>query len=94
MKIPVSLALITLCREFLVTGMRMVAASKGVIVSRRDREDKSKTLSPTLAASDFCSGCPDGRMRDQMARVLPWDVAPVPRRSRLSNRPVLDFMST
>ena len=40
MEIPVWLALITLCREFLVTGMRMVAASKGVIVAA-DRGGKS-----------------------------------------------------
>ena len=32
-EIPVPLALITLCREFMITGMRMVAASKGIVVA-------------------------------------------------------------
>jgi CDP-diacylglycerol---glycerol-3-phosphate 3-phosphatidyltransferase len=47
-KIPVALALITLCREFLVTGMRMVAASKGVVVAA-DSGGKSKTVTQLLA---------------------------------------------
>lgn len=42
------LALITLVREFLVTGMRMVAASKGVIVAA-DRGGKSKTITQLIA---------------------------------------------
>ena len=32
-EIPLVLALVTLCREFLITGMRMVAATKGVVVA-------------------------------------------------------------
>jgi CDP-diacylglycerol--glycerol-3-phosphate 3-phosphatidyltransferase len=47
-EIPVVLALVTLCREFLVTGMRMVAASKGVIVPA-DRGGKSKTVTQLIA---------------------------------------------
>jgi CDP-diacylglycerol--glycerol-3-phosphate 3-phosphatidyltransferase len=47
-KIPVALALITLCREFLVTGMRMVAASKGVVVAA-DSGGKTKTVTQLLA---------------------------------------------
>jgi CDP-diacylglycerol--glycerol-3-phosphate 3-phosphatidyltransferase len=46
--IPLALALITLVREFLVTGMRMVAASKGVIVSA-DNGGKSKTITQLIA---------------------------------------------
>ncbi len=46
--IPVALALITLCREFLITGMRMVAASKGIIVSA-DGGGKSKTVTQLIA---------------------------------------------
>ncbi|MGH7996205.1 MAG: CDP-diacylglycerol--glycerol-3-phosphate 3-phosphatidyltransferase [Opitutaceae bacterium] len=42
------LALITLVREFLVTGMRMVAASKGIIVAA-DRGGKSKTVTQLVA---------------------------------------------
>ena len=55
-RIPVSLALITLCREFLVTGMRMVAASKGVVVAA-DGGGKSKTLTQ-LVALGFLLGAP------------------------------------
>ncbi len=47
-QIPIALALITLCREFLVTGMRMVAASKGIIVAA-DKGGKSKTLAQLIA---------------------------------------------
>jgi CDP-diacylglycerol---glycerol-3-phosphate 3-phosphatidyltransferase len=47
-ELPLALALITLCREFLITGMRMVAASKGVIVSA-DRGGKTKTLTQLIA---------------------------------------------
>ncbi len=55
-EIPVALALITLCREFLVTGMRMVAASKGVIVAA-DSGGKTKTLTQ-LVALGFFLGAP------------------------------------
>jgi CDP-diacylglycerol--glycerol-3-phosphate 3-phosphatidyltransferase len=51
-KIWVSLALITLCREFLVTGMRMVAATKGVVVSA-DNHGKSKTVTQLIALGFF-----------------------------------------
>ena len=46
--ITIPLALITLCREFLVTGMRMVAAAKGVIVAA-DAGGKSKTVTQLIA---------------------------------------------
>jgi CDP-diacylglycerol---glycerol-3-phosphate 3-phosphatidyltransferase len=55
-RIPVSLALITLCREFLVSGVRMVAASKGVVVSA-DGGGKSKTVTQ-LVALGFLLGAP------------------------------------
>lgn len=55
-EIPVALALITLCREFLITGMRMVAASKGVIVSA-DKGGKTKTLTQLIALG-FLLGAP------------------------------------
>jgi CDP-diacylglycerol---glycerol-3-phosphate 3-phosphatidyltransferase len=47
-QISVWLALITLCREFLVTGMRMVAASRGVVVAA-DGGGKSKTVTQLIA---------------------------------------------
>jgi CDP-diacylglycerol---glycerol-3-phosphate 3-phosphatidyltransferase len=46
------LALVTMCREFLVTGMRMVAASKGVVVAA-DGGGKSKTLTQLIALGFF-----------------------------------------
>jgi CDP-diacylglycerol--glycerol-3-phosphate 3-phosphatidyltransferase len=51
-EIWVSLALITLVREFLVTGMRMVAATKGVVVAA-DTGGKSKTLTQLIALGFF-----------------------------------------
>ena len=47
-QISLALALITLCREFLVTGMRMVAASKGVVVAA-DSGGKTKTVTLLIA---------------------------------------------
>jgi CDP-diacylglycerol--glycerol-3-phosphate 3-phosphatidyltransferase len=46
--IPAFWVLLNLCREFLVTGMRMVAASKGVIVAA-DKGGKAKTLTQLVA---------------------------------------------
>jgi CDP-diacylglycerol--glycerol-3-phosphate 3-phosphatidyltransferase len=54
-QIPVALALITLCREFLVTGMRMVAATKGVVVSA-DSGGKTKTVTQLVALGFFLGG--------------------------------------
>jgi CDP-diacylglycerol--glycerol-3-phosphate 3-phosphatidyltransferase len=50
------LALITLCREFLITGMRMVAASRGVVVAA-DTGGKSKTVTQLIALG-FYLGAP------------------------------------
>ena len=55
-EIPVPLALITMGREFLITGMRMVAASKGVIVAA-DGGGKSKTVTQLIALG-FLIGAP------------------------------------
>jgi len=55
-EIPLVLALVTLCREFLITGMRMVAASKGVVVSA-DGGGKTKTVT-LLVALGFFLGAP------------------------------------
>lgn len=46
--IPIFWVLLTLCREFLVTGMRMVAAARGVIVAA-DKGGKTKTLTQLIA---------------------------------------------
>jgi len=55
-EIPIPLALITICREFLITGMRMVAAAKGVIVPA-DRGGKTKTMTQLIALG-FLLGAP------------------------------------
>jgi CDP-diacylglycerol--glycerol-3-phosphate 3-phosphatidyltransferase len=51
-EIPLVLALITLCREFFVTGMRMVAASKGVVVAA-DSGGKTKTVTQLVSLGFF-----------------------------------------
>jgi CDP-diacylglycerol--glycerol-3-phosphate 3-phosphatidyltransferase len=45
-------ALITLCREFMITGMRMVAASKGVVVAA-DSGGKTKTVTHLIGLGFF-----------------------------------------
>ena len=68
-------ALITLCREFMITGMRMVAASKGVVVAA-DSGGKTKTVTHLIALGFFL-GAPmvgiDG------AYALHWDAGAVMR---------------
>lgn len=59
-EIPVSLAVITLCREFLVTGVRTVAAAKGVVMAA-DRGGKSKTVTQLIALGFLLSGAMVGR---------------------------------
>ena len=46
--VPIYWVLIVLCREFLVSGMRMMAAAKGVIVAA-ERGGKTKTLTQLIA---------------------------------------------
>lgn len=48
--IPIAWVLITLVREFLVSGMRMMAASKGVVVAA-ERGGKLKTIIQLIAVS-------------------------------------------
>ncbi len=55
-EVAVVVALVTLCREFMITGMRMVAASKGVIVAA-DGGGKSKTVTQLIALG-FLLGAP------------------------------------
>ena len=40
--------LITLCREFMVSGLRMMAAAKGVVVAA-DKGGKTKTITQLIA---------------------------------------------
>jgi CDP-diacylglycerol--glycerol-3-phosphate 3-phosphatidyltransferase len=69
--LPVSLALITMCREFLITGMRTVAASKGVVVAA-DRGGKTKTVTQLIALG-FLLGEP--MVARDWAYFLPWDLS-------------------
>ncbi len=46
--LPVYWVLIVLCREFLISGMRMMAAAKGVVVAA-ERGGKTKTLTQLIA---------------------------------------------
>jgi CDP-diacylglycerol--glycerol-3-phosphate 3-phosphatidyltransferase len=46
--LPLAFVLLTLCREFMVSGMRMIAAAKGVVVPA-DRGGKTKTLTQLIA---------------------------------------------
>jgi len=59
-QISVPLALITLCREFVVTGMRLIAASKGVIVPA-DKGGKSKTITQLIALGFLLMSAPSFR---------------------------------
>ena len=46
--LPVAYVIITLCREFMVSGMRMLAAAKGVVVGA-DKGGKTKTVTQLIA---------------------------------------------
>lgn len=50
--VPVTMLLIILTREFLITGMRLVAATKGVVVSA-ERGGKQKTITQIVAIGVF-----------------------------------------
>lgn len=69
--IPLGFVLITLCREFLVSGMRMVAASKGVVVAA-DGHGKTKTVTQLIAIGFLLAVPMVGR---DWAFYLPWDLS-------------------
>lgn len=62
--VPIYLVLIVLCREFLISGMRMMAAAKGVVVAA-ERGGKMKTVTQLVAIGLLL-----------LAPVLSRDVAP------------------
>jgi CDP-diacylglycerol--glycerol-3-phosphate 3-phosphatidyltransferase len=66
-----TMVLLTLCREFLVSGMRMVAATKGVVVAA-ERGGKAKTLMQLIAVG-FLLFVP--MLEVDLAPLLPFDVA-------------------
>ena len=68
--LPIYCVLLVLCREFLITGMRMVAASKGVVFAA-ERGGKQKTVTQLIAIG-FLLFVP--MLEIDLARVLPWDL--------------------
>jgi len=70
--LPVSWVLLVMCREFLITGMRMVAASKGVVFAA-ERGGKQKTVTQ-LFAIGFLLFVP--MLETDFAVVLPWNLDP------------------
>jgi len=69
--IPLPFVLITLCREFLVSGMRMVAASKGVVVPA-DGGGKTKTVTQLIAIGFLLATPMVGR---DWAYFVSWDLS-------------------
>jgi CDP-diacylglycerol--glycerol-3-phosphate 3-phosphatidyltransferase len=69
--IPLAFVLITLCREFLVSGMRMVAASKGIVVAA-DGGGKTKTVTQLIAIG-FLLATP--MVERDWAFFLPWELS-------------------
>ncbi|MBI3885530.1 MAG: CDP-diacylglycerol--glycerol-3-phosphate 3-phosphatidyltransferase [Opitutae bacterium] len=72
-QLPVSWALLTMCREFLISGMRMVAASKGVVVAA-DKGGKTKTVTQLIALG-FLLAVP--MVQEDWARFAPFDLSAV-----------------
>lgn len=70
--LPIYWVLIVLCREFLVSGMRMMAAAKGVVVAA-ERGGKTKTLTQLIAVG-FLLFAP--MLQGDIAGWLHWDFSP------------------
>jgi len=70
-KLFLVMVLLTLCREFMISGMRMIAATKGVVVSA-ERGGKTKTVMQLIAVG-FLLFVP--AMENDWARYLPFPIA-------------------
>jgi CDP-diacylglycerol--glycerol-3-phosphate 3-phosphatidyltransferase len=70
--VPIYWVLIVLCREFLVSGMRMMAAAKGVVVAA-ERGGKAKTVTQLIAVG-FLLFLPV--LKNDLATWLSWDIEP------------------
>jgi len=73
--VPVYFVLIVLCREFLISGMRMMAAAKGVVVAA-ERGGKTKTLTQLIAVG-FLLFVP--MLQNDVAGWLAFDFSPYSR---------------
>ena len=69
-KLFLVMVLLTLCREFLISGMRMIAATKGVVVSA-ERGGKTKTVMQLIAVG-FLLFVP--AMETDWAHYLPFPI--------------------
>jgi len=69
--LPVYWVLLVLCREFLITGMRMVAASKGVVFAA-EKGGKQKTVTQLIALG-FLLFVP--MLQTDVAYFLKWDLS-------------------
>ncbi len=69
--VPVLMLLLVLTREFVITGMRLVAALQGVVVAA-EKGGKLKTIMQIVALAAFL--LVPAVQRD-LARVLPWDLS-------------------
>ena len=70
--VPIYFVLIVLCREFLISGMRMMAAAKGVVVAA-ERGGKTKTLTQLIAVG-FLLFVP--MLQADISKWLAFDFAP------------------
>src|ERR1035437_4744926 len=70
-KLFLVMVLLTLCREFLISGMRMIAATKGVVVSA-ERGGKTKTVMQLIAVG-FLLFVP--AMENDWANYLPFSIS-------------------
>jgi CDP-diacylglycerol--glycerol-3-phosphate 3-phosphatidyltransferase len=70
--VPIYFVLIVLCREFLISGMRMMAAAKGVVVAA-ERGGKTKTLTQLIAVG-FLLFVP--MLQSDIAEWLQFDFSP------------------
>jgi CDP-diacylglycerol--glycerol-3-phosphate 3-phosphatidyltransferase len=70
-KLFLVMVLLTLCREFMISGMRMIAATKGVVVSA-ERGGKTKTVMQLIAVG-FLLFVP--AMENDWVNYLPFPIA-------------------
>jgi CDP-diacylglycerol--glycerol-3-phosphate 3-phosphatidyltransferase len=66
--VSVPLALIVMCREFIVTGLRAVAAANGTVVAA-DKGGKTKTVTQLIALGFLLAG---PMVRNDWATVVSW----------------------
>jgi CDP-diacylglycerol--glycerol-3-phosphate 3-phosphatidyltransferase len=73
--IPMFYVLITLCREFMVSGLRMMAAAKGVVVAA-DKGGKTKTITQLIAIGFLLAAPMVGRDWAHLFGAG-WDLSPL-----------------